>query len=149
MCIRDRVYQLRQMGAELVVTSDGVELKPQDVHVDYDTIVAAETIRPAHLEATLGGFLPGFAPAHSEAFAEWYDAFRARSLSNLSRALLKEINRARSAGEWDITEQAARACLAVDPLNEAATLALAEMLALGGAKARAVRLLDDFMEEVG
>jgi hypothetical protein len=39
--------------------------------------------------------------------------------------------------------------LALDPLNEPATVALAEMLFLGGSKAAATQLLDGYMKEVG
>jgi len=147
--LRELFYQLRQMGVELNASSDGVQLSASDVEVDYDAITSAESMGSAYTRAALGGFLPGFAPTHSEAYAEWYEAYRAQSISSLSRAFLKEINRARNSGEWEITERTARACLAIDPLNETATLALAEMLVLAGGKAKAVQLLAEFMDEVG
>ena len=106
-------------------------------------------LSPDQLSSARGGFLPGYAPDHSETYGEWLDGFRARVVVDVSRAILREVHRARSAAEWHIAEDAARACLALDPLNEEGTLALAEMLAIGGSKARAVKLLDDFIAEVG
>src|SRR4029079_1281960 len=111
--------------------------------------VITAAISREKVRAALGGFLPGFAPNHSEAYTDWYEAYRARSISTLTRTLLKEVNRARNAGDWEHTEWVARACLALDPVNEEATLALAEMLTLAGAKAAAVQLLDEYMEDVG
>jgi DNA-binding SARP family transcriptional activator len=147
--LRELVYQIRQFGVELDTTGDGVELIAEHVRADYDPILERESVDPQQVRAASGGFLPGYSPTHSEAYAEWYEGYRARCISAVSRALLKEVDRARNRGEWASTESAARACLALDPLNEAATFALAEMLFLGGSKAKATSLLDTYMEEVG
>ena len=147
--LRELFYQVRQLGVELETGPDGIRLDDRHVHADYDAMIAREALSPDSVKAATGGFLPGFVPGHSEAYTEWYEGYRARSISALSRALVKEINRAKHVGEWDATEMAARACLALDPLHEAATLALAEMLALLGAKAKAANLLDEYMEGVG
>ena len=45
--------------------------------------------------------------------------------------------------------QVARALLALDPLNEVGTMVLAEALALEGSKVEALRLLQEYEEEVG
>jgi DNA-binding SARP family transcriptional activator len=147
--LRELVYQLRQLGVSLNAGPDGVELLGSEVRADYDQILSAQTIEREHVLAATGGFLPGYSPTHSEAFTEWYEVYRARSISAISRAFLRAVGRARNAGDWEATELAGRACLALDSLNEEATLALAEMLALGGAKAKAVKLLDAYMGEVG
>ena len=52
-------------------------------------------------------------------------------------------------GDRGHTERVARACLALDGLNEAATMALAEALTIGGAKTQVVQLLDKYIDEVG
>ncbi len=147
--LRELVYQLRQLGVELHTTPDGVELLGAEIRSDYDGILAGETLAVEQVQAAAGGFLPGYTPTHSEAFSEWYEGYRARAISALARFFLKEVHRAKNLGEWIATERAARACLALDPLNEEATLVLAEMLALSGAKASAVKLLDTYMGEVG
>ena len=146
--LRELIYQLRQVGVEIDPRPDALELITA-VRLDYDAALDDRAIDPELLNAVSGGFMPGYAPTHSEAYVDWYEAYRARSVSVLSRALLKEVDRARNGGEWTRTETAARACLALDPLNEQATFVLAEMLFLGGSKAGATRLLDRYTEEVG
>jgi DNA-binding SARP family transcriptional activator/tetratricopeptide (TPR) repeat protein len=146
--LRELVYQLRQSGVH--IESDGSAVSLTDaVRCDYSELIARERPDDVQLKAVEGGFLPGYAPAHSEAFAEWFDGYRARAIFDLTKALLKEVQRARSVADWGATERAARACLTLDPLNEEATLTLAEVLAIGGSKAKAVKLLDDYMAEVG
>lgn len=148
--LRELVYQLRQRDVPLDSNDQGIALPRRHVRLDYAEIVDsgrpdAERLRT--LESA--GFLPEYAPNHSEAFGEWLERFRARVTFELCKALLGEMSRARSVGDWLNAERMSRACLALDPLNEAATLALAESLALNGSKLNAVRLLDSYMAEVG
>ena len=147
--LRELVYQLRQAGVHIASDAAGMELAPDAVWCDYAELIERERPDPDQMNAAAGGFLPGYAPAHSEAFSEWYDAYRAHAIFDICKALLREAHRARGVADWGTTERAARACLALDPLNQDATLALAEMLAVGGAKAQAVKLLDDYMAEIG
>jgi DNA-binding SARP family transcriptional activator/tetratricopeptide (TPR) repeat protein len=147
--LRELVYQLRQRGVDLDADSDGVLLPAESVRSDYAEIVQNGLSDAQRLKAIESGFLPGYAPTHSEAYTEWLEGYRARAMFELCKTLLKEISRARGGGDWMMTERAARACLALDPLNEEATLALAEILAVGGAKAQALGLLDRYLEEVG
>jgi DNA-binding SARP family transcriptional activator len=146
--LRELVYQLRQSGAALDAGPDSMELAT-GVCFDYEQLLELEALNADQIRSAGGGFMPGFGPSHSEAYAEWLDGYRARSISVLTRTLLKEADRRRDRGDWEMTEQAARACLALDPLNETATLTLAEMLYLAGAKAKANKLLDDYANEVG
>ena len=147
--LRELVYRFRRLGVRLSSNADGIEIPADEVRCDYVELIARERPDEAQLEAAQRGFLPEYAPIHSEAYTEWYDAFRARSIFEICKALLTEVQRARTVADWGTTERAARACLGLDPLNEKATLALAEMLAVGGAKAHAMRLLDDYMRDVG
>jgi len=147
--LRELVYQLRQRGIDLDTDIDGVLLPAESVRSDLGEIVHDCRADARRLKAVEGGFLPGYAPGHSEAFTEWLDGYRARATFEISKTLLTEIARARRGSDWMMTERAARACLAVDPLNEEATLALAEILAVGGAKAQAIGLLDRYVAEVG
>jgi len=147
--LRELVYQLRQLGVPLEANADAIWLAGTAIASDSDEVIHNDSLRPDLVRATASGFLPGFIPTHSETYAEWYDAYRARSISSLTRAMIREIDRAKSSGEWDAAETAARACLALDPLNEVGTLTLAEMLSLLGAKATAVSLLDEYMDGVG
>ncbi len=147
--IRELVYQFRKLGARIASTGETVELAPESVRADLSDVLRQERPSLDQLRAAQGGLLPGYAPAHSEAFTEWLESFRGRTIAELNRVFVAELNRARKLGDWAIAEAAAQAVLALDPLHEEATLATAEMLAIGGAKAQAVRLLDKYVEEVG
>ena len=98
--LRELVYQLRQLGVPLDTGADGAELVAEHVCLDYDTIVQGGAITTEHVRAACGGFLPGYSPAHSEAYTEWYEGYRARSISALSRAFIKEVSRSRNCGDW-------------------------------------------------
>jgi DNA-binding SARP family transcriptional activator len=147
--LREMVYQLRQSGVAVDSDHDGIAISRDLVRTDHVELLARDELDTDQLRATEGGFLPGYAPGHAEAFTDWFEGYRARATFRLCKALLREIARSRETGNWSTTEGAARGCLALDPLNEEATIALAEMLALGGAKAQAVRLLDKFAEDLG
>ncbi|MEP6495896.1 MAG: AAA family ATPase, partial [bacterium] len=147
--LRELVYQLRLVGVPIESDGDTIELNGECVRADYADILAAERVTGAQLAAVESGFLPGYAPEHSEAFTEWLDRFRAKTTFDLGKAIVREVTRARSVADWITTERAARACLTVNPFNEEATLALAEMLAINGAKAQAMTLLDQYLLEVG
>ncbi|HEY9228291.1 MAG TPA: AAA family ATPase [Gemmatimonadaceae bacterium] len=146
--MRDVIYQFRQAGVSITSRIDSITLECNSVRHDYDDLMdgrlSAELLRQCQ-----SGFLPGYAPEHSEAFSEWLAAYRARTTLRLCRTLSKEIDRAKSVGDWLATEHAARACLALEPAHEEATLALAETLAASGSKAQAVNLLDQYVRDLG
>lgn len=147
--LRELVYQCRQLGVEIESDTAGVQLGVDDGQTDYGAVIASCRLDLDQLRAVAGGFLPGYEPEHSEAFTEWLADFRARTTFDLSKAVLREIGRARAVADWTTTELAARACLAIDPINDEATLALAEMLAIGGAKTQALSLLDRYLLDIG
>jgi DNA-binding SARP family transcriptional activator len=147
--IREVVYQLRKAGAEIWGDDYGIALNPAQLVADYDALSQSASLDADQVDLASSGFLPGYVPLQSEAFTEWFDGYRTGVMLDMVRALLREIARRRSTGAWLATERAARACLAVDPANEEATLALAEMLAIGGSKVQAVSLLDAFISDVG
>ena len=65
------------------------------------------------------------------------------------RALLRQIGAARHAGQWNQVDEWARRCLDADPLNEEATLAHAEAVAMSGSKAQALQIIDRYLDELG
>ena len=149
--LRQMLYKLRRLGLAAAVDGDAIRVAPDQVELDYeDASDESDADVMTALTAT-GGVkaLPGYTPAFSEPYTEWLDSLRDRVEGTVRRRLIGAIGRARSLGEWDRVEPLARNLLAVDPLNEEATLAMAETLALQGAKAKAVRLLDAFVGEVG
>jgi tetratricopeptide (TPR) repeat protein/DNA-binding SARP family transcriptional activator len=147
--LRELVYQLRTAGVPLESDQDGVELPSSAVHADYSAIIKRHRASLEELQVVQGGFLPGYSPNHSEAFTEWYEPYRARVSFALSQVLLHEHVCARNVANLEVSEAAARACLAISPLNERAIRALAETMALGGAKSDAVGLLNEFVAELG
>jgi DNA-binding SARP family transcriptional activator/tetratricopeptide (TPR) repeat protein len=147
--LRQLVYQLRSQGIELDTDSVGILLPTESVRSDYAEIVNNGLPDAQQLKAIESGFLPGYAPILSEAYTDWLAEYRAQAAFNLIGAMLIEIARAKSASDWQMTERAARACLAIEPLHEEATFALAEILAVRGAKAQALGLLDRYVTEVG
>jgi hypothetical protein len=147
--LRELLYELRNAGVSLESDPDGVELPQSVVHCEHTALLENERLTLEQIRGAQGGFLPGYSPNHSEAYTEWYDAFHAKMTFALSQALLRTQARARDTGNLELSEAAARACLAISPLNEHAVRALAETIALGGAIAEAERLLDEYAAEVG
>jgi DNA-binding SARP family transcriptional activator len=147
--IRELVYRFRKAGARIASSGETVVLAPESVCADYTDVLGCERPTIDQLRAAHGGFLPGYAPTHSEAFTEWLEALRARSVAELNRAFVAELARSRRLADWVSAEMAAKAVLTLDPLNEEATLASAELLAMSGAKAQALKLLDEYVKEVG
>src|SRR5207253_1122605 len=96
-----------------------------------------------------GGYLPGYTPTFSRIFLEWIEAHRAAATARMLRVLVGRLAEARASGDLARAESTARACLGLDPLNEEATLVLAEQLALSGSKREAVGMLDRLMTDLG
>lgn len=147
--LRELVYQLRRSGALVETDKAGVGLAAGAVRSDYSEVIGAKELTASQVRAVEGGLLPGYAPDHSEALVEWYEGFRTRLVVDLCRRLVREIHRAKQEGDWEATELAARACLALDQLHEEATLSLAEVYAIGGSKQTALDLLEKYEMEVG
>jgi DNA-binding SARP family transcriptional activator len=147
--LRELIYRLRRAGVQIATEHDTVQLAAEGASTDYGAVIGAERLEPAQLKAIAGGFLPGYAPEDAEAFTEWLEAFRAQTTLDLSRAASREVRRGLEVCDWTAAEQAARACLVLDPANEDATFAVAEMLALSGAKTQAIEFLNHYLGEIG
>ncbi|MEO6878141.1 MAG: hypothetical protein ABI205_06635, partial [Gemmatimonadaceae bacterium] len=147
--LRELLYQLRQIGVEFVSTPEGLSLPEHAHRSDVGELLRVASLNVEQVEAATADFLPGYAPQLSEAFAEWLEAYRERTTSELRKLVVRELRRARSAGEWGVIGRMARACLRLDPYNEDATFAMAEVTALDGAKTGALALLDRYIAVVG
>jgi hypothetical protein len=66
----------------------------------------------------------------------------------LRALLVRQIQEIRSRKDYRALAPVAKACLALDPLNEEATLAAAESLAAVGAKADALHVFDRYIADV-
>ena len=142
--LRHLTYVLRSLGAPVADGASALELPAECVELDYAIAIADPTVP----DEGYAEFLPGYAPAFSNAFAEWIDAQRTYVHGHFRVRLLENLTTRRLSGRWSDVERAARNCLAFDPLNEEATLALAEATALNGSKASAVAILDRFIAEL-
>ncbi len=147
--LRQLVYKARQLGAPIESDNGNVWVGADQVWTDYSEIIASDRLNSQQFASIEAGFLPGYLPEHKGAFVEWLDGYRVRTTLEIRRRVLRDLARARVVGDWQMVERAARACLALDPLNEEGTLGLAEAIACSGSKAAGVRLLDDYLEDIG
>jgi hypothetical protein len=147
--LRQMVYRLRQSGTPIDSRGKEVWVYADRVRRDYDAVIAADRLTAEQLTSIQGGFLPGYAPEGNRALSEWLESYRTRSMLEVRRRVLRELNYARTVGNWMTMEQAARACLALDSLNDEATFGLAEAIARFGSKAAAVRMIEDYLNEIG
>ncbi len=148
--LRHAIYTLRETG---VPFADGrvdetVWLAAEHVSLDYETRLA-EAARRAGECADIGEFLRGYDPAFSPGFAQWVDQLRGLVHRRARDVVLGAITDARGHSRWPEVERHARLCLRFDPLNEEATLALAEATAVLGSKAAAISILDRYVADMG
>jgi DNA-binding SARP family transcriptional activator len=141
--LRHLTYVLRAMGAPVGDCAHTIEMAAESVDLDYESAMTEPVPDEGYPE-----FLPGYAPEFSGAFSEWVDEQRSHVHGRFRVRLLENLAAKRLMGRWSDVEKAARNCLRFDPLNEEATLALAEATALNGSKASAVAILDHFIAEL-
>jgi len=146
--LRQLLYRLKGLGAPIEARPDSVLIPASAVQDDYSELgtnpaLASETVR-----AVSDGVLPGYVPTFSRPLSRWVEEQRTSIESSVLRALVARLGALRAAGHWRELEPIARTSLKLDPLNEEATLALAETLALNGQKAAAMQLLDTYLDEV-
>jgi DNA-binding SARP family transcriptional activator len=150
-CLRQTIYRLRTLGAPLEADRTHLALPPGAVDSDVDALL--RTSRADDIEEVAdrvsGPFLPGYAPGFSEPLRDWVEHHRDRVSAGARRVLVSAIAARKARGEWADVERLAHRCLAIDPLNEEATLALAEAAALHGGKVEAVGILDRYLREMG
>ena len=149
--LRQLLYRLRRDGFPL--SMDGEELLVEESVVESDVRGMLESRWPEEataeeVEAAVA-FLPGYDPSMSELYREWLDELRSRVRAQYRRALLRQIDMARRDGRWAQVDEWARRCLEADPLNEEATLAHAEAVAMSGSKAQALQIIDRYLDELG
>jgi DNA-binding SARP family transcriptional activator len=148
--LRQALYKARQLpGIPLVATPSHVQLLENEVDTDFGELVSSQwhdafvrTAPPA------GSFLPDYAPAFSAPYAEWIETQRDLIGSRVRIAMSAAIAEKRKVGAWGEVEVLSRRCLQIDPLDERATLALAEATALGGRKSDALAVLDLYVGEL-
>jgi len=142
--LRQLLYRVRQAGVPLVATPDTVTLAAADVRDDIRQIEARGAATAAELAAIQRGHLPGYEPQISAAYAKWLDQHREDVSIRLRRVLVEQLSVERTRYAWETMVAVARACLSLDPLNEAAALGMSEALAMIGSKSEAMHMLETY-----
>ena len=147
-CLRQALYRLRVLGVTVRTGTRAIVMESHFVDADFAQAVAEGAPATVFLRLADVSVLPGYAPVFSRPFARWVEDFRADVGGKLRRGLVRAISEMRARGRYSDVERLCRFCLQLDPLNEEATLALAESVALAGGKAEAVGLIDRYAGEV-
>ncbi|MBI1809706.1 MAG: AAA family ATPase, partial [Gemmatimonadetes bacterium] len=149
--LRQMLYRLRRAGLVLEESGESLLVGRDAVEADFVAALDPSWGERASDDDLAGAahFLEDVTLLSLSDFREWIDGLRAQVMASARRALLDRIAVARREGRWSRVEDLSRLCLAIDPLNEQATLARAEALAMSGAKSFALRTLDAYVEDVG
>lgn len=149
--LRQTLYKLRQLGVPVEGRGHQLLLHFEEIADSPLLDEEGEAVQQALLrpDQPFGEFLAGYTPQVSGAFQLWLDEQRDQMNGRLRRAVLSLLLDERRRGNWGAVETLARKCLQLDPLNEEATLALAEATALTGSKRAALAILDAYVEELG
>jgi DNA-binding SARP family transcriptional activator len=149
--LRQALYKLKSLGIRLATEHAAVMLAPRDVETDYAPFLREQSAAALEIlcERATGECLPGYIPRISAPYAEWLDRHRDLVHSALRRALVTGIAAKKARADWAGVETLAKRCLRLDPLNEEATLAIAEAAAMHGSKAYALTVLDRYLKEIG
>lgn len=149
--LRQVIYKLRQYGVELGGGARDVQLYQDQIVHDPFAVLSGEAAvaGDALLGGEIGEYLAGYSPTFSGPYAAWVEAQRAYSHARVARVAVAATLERRARGRWEEVERLAGICLRYDPLNEEATLALAEATAMAGSKTRALAILDQYIVELG
>jgi DNA-binding SARP family transcriptional activator len=146
--LRQLLYRLRRMGVPLETTPAAVRLPAESVKEAPESVLERRSGDAARNWPPGLVLLPSYAPP-TEPLSRWLEEYRDEASSKLLRCLGHELSRAREGADWSAVERIARALLELDPLNETATLGLAEAIARTGSKYKAIELLHAFADDVG
>src|SRR5690348_9946131 len=147
--LRQLLYRLRQLGVPIDADANGIAITADRVSIDWASMIEGGEVGVQELELIAQGLLPGYSPDITEAYREWFEAEHSAVRLRLTRVVGAALNQLRRVGRWDVVEVAARALIALDPLSEEGMLARAEALAASGSKSAALRVIDDYLEEIG
>ena len=148
--LRQALYKLRSYGVRVSLQGDVVVLDESQVVRSFSLERSAATFeRDVTLgHEPFGPFLPGFAVPWPE-FQEWIDVQREAVHADVRRVLIEQMRGRRDRADWGGADALARWLLQFDPLNEEATLTVAECTALSGSKKEALAILDRYLAELG
>ena len=145
--LRQTILKLRRLGIHVeAVGASRIQVNNDPILIDYESWLKKS---PGTGESDRLELLPGYEPQFSSPFAEWLDVQRQTITGAITRSIISTIGVYRRSGQWDALETVASAGRVMSPYNEEITLALAESLAMRGAKLEAVRIVDGYLAEVG
>jgi len=147
--LRQLVYRLRKKGVPLHGDTTTVMLAHDAATWDVEAVESSGQCSDKELEALSKGYLSAFSRTVSGAFAEWLDGHRSSVSTKLRHCLVAQLREERAKHRYVAVDRVARACLALDPFNEEATHATAEVLVMGGSKTEALSVLDRYIDEIG
>ncbi|MDX2185190.1 MAG: AAA family ATPase [Gemmatimonadaceae bacterium] len=149
--LRQLVYRFRQLGGPVESSSGTICLAA--CHVNVDVVppepAALAASSPAEILRLSGRILPGFDPLWSRPLQEWVEATREMCAARIRTALVRALEIVRETTKWDAMHALSTSVLAHDPLNEEATVALAESLSMSGSRAEAIQVLERYEKEIG
>jgi DNA-binding SARP family transcriptional activator len=149
--LRQALYKLKTLGATIKADRSSLILAPRFCATDFAPLLLPQM--PEALESLAsrigGSFLPGYRPQLSDEFASWVERQRDVVHSALTRVLVAGMQAKKRVSDWNGAEQLAALCLTIDPLNEEATLTVAEAAALGGSKTKALSILNHYLKDIG
>lgn len=141
--LRQAVYQLNRMEAQIETTESEIWLTAHSVEFDYVSICADRAMLGEALKvANCFDCLPGYRPSFSSEVARWVEAERDRILSSLRSSLTDQLNRSVVRSDHAGVIVFARACLELDPLNSDAAIAIATSLVGTGQAHEALSIVD-------
>lgn len=151
--LRSLLHRLKSAGVPLEVHPSFVTLDPTLVSADYHRFRDAQTLSTDDPLLAGASFVLPLAEqvqaAMSAPLSRWLEDFRSAVARDVARGLVVAIVAARETGDWVRVERLADVCRRVDPLNEEASLALAEALCMTASKERALAVLDAYSAQLG
>lgn len=148
--LRQQLYRLRLLGVPLTSNRAAVVLDASCLVPSFSLGRTAELFDRDVLQGQepFGQLFAGWRP-ENDVLHRWVEQQRDRYHMDVRRVLLPELHRLRDRAEWMECERWARTVLEFDPLNEDATLILAEAIAMQGSRVDARYMLDGYVRETG
>jgi DNA-binding SARP family transcriptional activator len=148
--LRQALYKLRGMGIDASIRGDMVHLDPLQVEPRFAVKPSLECFAQdiMHGAEPYGVFLPGFLPPTAQ-LGDWLEQTREEVHADVRRVLVDVLRQRRDRADWNGAQMIAKWILQIDALNEDATLALAECIAVTGSKVEAIAVLDRYLTELG
>lgn len=142
--LRQLLYRMRRLGLEPDAPGGEIALDRSRLTIDARTLLAQglSAADPAGIERLGLGVLTGYAPAFSRPLSRWVEEVRDAEQAAIRQALGAALAALAGLPHWARIEATATALHRLDPLNRAATAALAAVLEQRGDSARAAALLD-------